>query len=132
MNPADFHKLAEIRIREAKILLDRKCYEGAYYLAGYAVECALKACIAKETKATDFPPRNANELYTHDLKSLVAKAKLTEELETRILGVVQFESNWRTVKDWKEITRYEHPIEAKRAKDLIAPLQRLGMEYYRG
>src|ERR1700704_4272103 len=100
MNRSDFHKLTEIRIKEAKVLLDRRCYEGAYYLAGYAVECALKACIAKETKPDDFPPRNANELYTHDLKSLVNKAKLTEKLEERILRVVQFESNWRAVKDW--------------------------------
>jgi HEPN domain-containing protein len=40
MNRADFQKLAELRIREAKVLLDSKHYEGAYYLAGYAVECA--------------------------------------------------------------------------------------------
>ena len=26
MNRADFHKLTEIRIKEAKVLLDRKCY----------------------------------------------------------------------------------------------------------
>jgi HEPN domain-containing protein len=51
MNRADFHKLAEIRIKEARVLLDRKCYAGAYYLAGYAVECALKACIARKTQA---------------------------------------------------------------------------------
>ena len=31
MNRTDFHKLTEIRIKEAKALLDRKCYEGAYY-----------------------------------------------------------------------------------------------------
>lgn len=27
MNRADFHKLTEIRMKEAKVLLDRKCYE---------------------------------------------------------------------------------------------------------
>src|SRR5205807_5441492 len=64
MNRADFHKLTEIRMREAKVLLDRKCDEGAYYLAGYAVECALKACIAKKTLAHDFPPKAAAKLYT--------------------------------------------------------------------
>ena len=118
MNRADFRKLTEIRIKEAKVLLDRKCYEGAYYLAGYAVECALKACIAKETKADDFPPRNANELYTHDLKSLVNKAKLTEELEKRILRVVQFKSNWDFVCNWSEEKRYETHISPKTARDL--------------
>jgi HEPN domain-containing protein len=54
MNRSDFHRLTEIRIKEAKVLLDRKCYEGAYYLAGYAVECALKACIAKENASSRF------------------------------------------------------------------------------
>ena len=122
MNRADFHKLTDIRMKEAKILLDRKCYEGAYYLAGYAVECALKACIARETKAEDFPPRKANELYTHDLMSLVNKAKLTDELQERILRVVQFKSNWAAVKDWKEIKRYEYPIDSKRAKDLYGAI----------
>ncbi len=63
MNRADFHKLTEIRMKEAKVLLDRKCYERAYYLAGYAVECALKACIAKRTLAYDFPPKPARDLY---------------------------------------------------------------------
>jgi HEPN domain-containing protein len=31
------------------VLLEAGLYAGAYYLAGYAVECALKACIAKKT-----------------------------------------------------------------------------------
>jgi HEPN domain-containing protein len=49
MNRADLQQLAELRITEAKVLLDNGFYAGAYYLAGYAVECALKACIAKLT-----------------------------------------------------------------------------------
>ena len=57
MNRYDLQKLSRLRVREAKVLLDNKCYEGAYYLLGYAVECALKACIARQTKAFDFPDR---------------------------------------------------------------------------
>jgi HEPN domain-containing protein len=83
MNRADFHKLTEIRIKEAKILLDRKCYEGAYYLAGYAVECALEACIARKTQAYDFPPQDAKTFYTHDLDVLVSKADLKTLRELR-------------------------------------------------
>ena len=58
MNRTDFQKLAEERIAEAKILLDAGKWSGAYYLAGYAVECALKACIAKMTKSEDFPDKD--------------------------------------------------------------------------
>ena len=30
-----------------KVLLDAGRYPAAYYLVGYAVECGLKACVAK-------------------------------------------------------------------------------------
>ena len=46
MNRADFQRLADVRIDEAGVLLAAGRWSGAYYLAGYAVECALKACIA--------------------------------------------------------------------------------------
>jgi len=49
MNRNDFQQLADVRIDEAVVLLDQGKYDGAYYLAGYAVECSLKACIAKLT-----------------------------------------------------------------------------------
>jgi len=120
MNRTDFHKLAETRLKEAKVLLDRKCYEGAYYLAGYAVECALKACIAKKTEAHDFPPKwqVVREFYQHDAKSLVKLAGLHLELEHRLKSVRQFESNWKHVTSWSEEKRYETHIDAKDARDL--------------
>lgn len=40
MNRSDFQQLPEIRLRESQALLDASCFDGAYYLAGYAVECA--------------------------------------------------------------------------------------------
>jgi hypothetical protein len=47
MNRNDFQKISRLRVKEAKALLDNGYPAGAYYLMGYAVECALKACIAK-------------------------------------------------------------------------------------
>ncbi|MCP5119377.1 MAG: HEPN domain-containing protein, partial [bacterium] len=49
MNRTDFQNLALERLDDAKVLLDGGRYNGAYYLSGYVVECALKACIAKLT-----------------------------------------------------------------------------------
>ena len=46
MNRSDFQQLADVRIDEAAVLFAQGKYDGAYYLAGYAVECGLKACIA--------------------------------------------------------------------------------------
>ena len=56
MNRNDFRELAGIRLGEAKVLLDSDRYDGAFYLADYAVECALKACISRLTRRFDFPP----------------------------------------------------------------------------
>jgi HEPN domain-containing protein len=76
MTRDDFQQLADVRIAEAKALLDAGFADGAYYLAGYAVECALKACIAKLTNQYDFPPKNARDYYTHSIKDLVVLAGL--------------------------------------------------------
>ena len=66
MNRIDLQNLANERIAEAKILFDAGKWSGAYYLAGYAVECGLKACIAKLTKPDEFPDKNfgTNAGYT--------------------------------------------------------------------
>jgi HEPN domain-containing protein len=54
MNRTDLQILAEDRLKDAEVLLAKGRFAAAYYLAGYAVECGLKACIAKLTKAEDF------------------------------------------------------------------------------
>jgi len=35
----DLQELSKVRLKEARALLDFGLYDGAYYLAGYAVEC---------------------------------------------------------------------------------------------
>lgn len=44
MHQAEFRALAEARIQDAKALIDGGRADLAYYVAGYAVECALKSC----------------------------------------------------------------------------------------
>lgn len=55
LNRELLQQLSEQHLGDAQVLLEQKRWPGAYYLAGYAVECALKACIAKLTTAHDFP-----------------------------------------------------------------------------
>ena len=72
MNREGLQSISRQRRREAAALLKAKLFPGAYYLAGYSVECALKACIAKQTSKHDFPNKKlAAEAWTHDLKSWV-------------------------------------------------------------
>jgi hypothetical protein len=42
VNKDELRQLAQDRILDAKALLAARRWSGAYYLAGYAVECALK------------------------------------------------------------------------------------------
>src|SRR5215467_12247401 len=119
MNRTDLQNLAELRIREAEILLTAASYPGALYLAGYAVECALKACIAKQTKEYDFPDKKlVNKSYTHDLKELLEAAQLKDTLDQDMRSNKQLEAYWACVVDWGEKKRYELGVAQKEAKDL--------------
>ena len=123
MNRSKFQKLAELRIKDAEILLTRKAYSGAYYLAGYSVECALKACVAKRTKQYDFPPHKKiiEKIYTHEIGDLVKSAELKTQLDKVKKENKSFETNWAIVKDWNEESRYKE-YNQKEAEDLISAI----------
>lgn len=121
MNRDDFQRISRLRVREAKALLDKAFYSGAYYLLGYAVECALKACIAKQTKKHDFPDKNTvRESYTHDLEKLLRVAGLATFLDDEMKNNSQFKINWTIVKDWKEDSRYNYRIDEKIVRDFYS------------
>lgn len=105
MNRRAFQKLAAVRLRDAKVLFAAKRYDAAYYLAGYAVECALKACIARNTKRHDFPRRDASKLYSHDLQNLVKAAGIEDSFQVERAADSRLENCWATVKDWKSEDR---------------------------
>jgi HEPN domain-containing protein len=74
MNRKELQKLAAVRLREAKLLLSANAPDGAYYLAGYAVECALKASIARKTKRHHFPEKDTVQAsYSHDLMTCLTR-----------------------------------------------------------
>lgn len=119
MNRSDLQRLADLRIREAKLLLDNGCYHGAFYLAGYAVECALKACIAKETKEYDFPDKKlANSSYTHDLTELLGISRLTERMKDAKSQSKTLDTYWAMVVTWNEDARYDTVGSQRAAADL--------------
>jgi HEPN domain-containing protein len=119
MNRNDFQQLSNIRIEEAILLLDNKKYEGAYYLAGYAIECALKACIAKNVNQYDFfpKPEKVKDIYSHKLEKLITNANLLRILETKLTNRI-FARHWEVVKQWDEESRYATHQEQE-TKDII-------------
>jgi len=107
MNRTDFHQLAELRLKEARALLAADFPEGAYYLAGYAVECALKACIAKRTREHDFPEKKlVIDSHTHDLGRLLDLAGLSDLLKKDVAGNIELKLDWENVREWSEQSRY--------------------------
>jgi HEPN domain-containing protein len=119
-NRRDFQRLARMRLRDARVLMRSGHSEAAYYLTGLAVECAVKACIAKNTRRYDFPPnQNAiKEIYTHDLAKLIRAAKLETALDTDRKGNILFKNKWDVLKDWNVNTRYA--TSGLNARDLYA------------
>jgi len=81
MDRRRFQELSRVRVDEAKALLESELSDGEFYLA--AVECALRACIAKNTRAHSFPPKVklVQEMYTHSLPKLLKAAGLDPQTE---------------------------------------------------
>ena len=91
--------------------------DGAYYLAGYAVEFALKACVAKRTRRHEFPDKKRTEaVYTHKLAQLVNEAGIKQALADEARRDPGFNDNWNILQLWSEQSRYEtHPLEEAEA-----------------
>lgn len=102
---SDFEKLADLRLKEAKLLLDHGDYDGAYYLAGYAVEAVLKVRVITQLMKSDcFPEKKAAEsFYKHDLGLLLKLAGLQDEMDTDPAATAL----WDKVKPWSEQSRYQ-------------------------
>jgi hypothetical protein len=80
-----------------------KLADGAYYLAGYAVECGLKACIAKETKRYEFADKKrVFSSYSHKLQDLVKVAGLEQALAGVVRTSPKFRTNWQVAESSSE------------------------------
>jgi hypothetical protein len=122
MNRKEFQQLAAVRLREAKLLLSAKAPDGAYYLAGYVVECALKACIAKFTQRHDFPDKvRVNRSHTHNLNDLIGVAGLKDP-HVEAMRQSEFAWRWEIVIKWTEQSRYS-THSAQESSDLIEAIE---------
>jgi hypothetical protein len=110
VNRSDWQKMATERVADAKALLAAKRWAAAYYLAGYAVECGLKACVlvrvAAEPEVLFDDRRYSDKCWTHDLVQLVELAGLTATFEKDRAEDPELHANWDFVKDWSELSRY--------------------------
>ena len=113
------------RLRESKLLLDQKCFSGAYYLAGYSIECGLKACVAKQINSQEIPSKSfVNDFYTHDLERLIKVANMDQDRVIKEKSDLDFAINWGILKDWNEGARYKEWTEVQ-ANELYNAIENL-------
>ncbi len=110
--------LALARREDATVLIQNQRFAAAYYLSGYVVECALKACIARQTREHEFPDKNrVNSNWTHKLPQLLGLTQIPDQRDFG--GDPVLEKHWSLVSNrWSEDCRYEDKSE-KEAKDLL-------------
>jgi hypothetical protein len=89
-SPEEIFEIADTRLMEAKVLLEKGLFSGAFYLAGYSVELYLKAKICQNFGVPNlFDKRveigNINEvrkaLLTHNLSVLLTFSGLRTEYD---------------------------------------------------
>lgn len=115
-----FQRLARQRLREARALYAAGEYSGAYYLAGYVAECALKAVICKRFQRHTLPDVDLvkKEMYHHSIEKLLEVAKLSALFRAESAARPALNNNWLLVRDWRETARYSRTRKSK-ARDLI-------------
>lgn len=121
LNRNKLRQLCDSRLEEARALLDNRLWTGAYYLTGFAVECALKSCLAGAVREYDFPDKEfVNQMYIHNLEKLFKlNGALWAHLQTDMVADTKLAVNWSTVKDWDDSKRYD-VVEELAAKGLYA------------
>ena len=105
---ADLRANAQAKIDDAVILFQNRRFSNAYYLAGYAVEIALKACVAAKITAETIPDKSIiNNIFNHKFSTLIGLAGLATELKEQQDRDAGFSANWAVVSEWEPDTRYE-------------------------
>src|SRR5438552_16621215 len=122
----DLRTIARARMHDARVLLQSKRFDGAFYLCGYSVELALKARISQTLKWSGFPEtanefRNLQSLKTHNLEVLLRLSGVEGGVKSKYLA------EWSVVLDWNPEKRYQ-PIgqsTLQQAADMVTCAKRL-------
>ncbi|HVA48013.1 MAG TPA: hypothetical protein VNH11_16710 [Pirellulales bacterium] len=110
MTKQDWQDLAETRLIDAGILLQNQRWSAVYYLAGYAVECGLKACVVgfvENNPGIIYEERRFSDAcWTHKLSELIGVARLDAACVADSVANPAFAQNWAVTIRWNEASRY--------------------------
>ena len=119
---AALRRVARARLADAETLFRARRYDGAVYLAGYAVEVVLKARMCRTLHWAGFPDTSKEleglrGLHTHDLDVLL---RLSGR-ENRVKSTPALMAHWSIMATWDPGARYRR-IGTATAKDATAML----------
>ena len=107
LTKSDLEKLTQLRFDDAVLLLQANRCSSAYYLAGYTLELALKACIASLFQTNTIPDRAfVNAIYVHKLELLLNTSGLRGEFDRDARANPQLAAHWAIANNWTEESRY--------------------------
>jgi HEPN domain-containing protein len=123
----DYPDASRKHVEDSKKLLDANRYDGAGYLAGYAVECILKTIVLVEGSQ---PSQNhrLNDLSRAALRLLSSPSCRTAKyISNRAITTLLYGNN---PNEWKETIRYnsEGRVSEATARGWVQEAQRLYME----
>ena len=119
---SNLQNLTKQRLDEANALLTLNFSDAAFYLAGYSIECALKAVVRKTHDQDNFyKPDRSNkgnwylqerifrEFKTHNYNDLLVLLGLSAKFELARVSNPQLYSAWIDIQKaaWTEQYRYE-------------------------
>jgi hypothetical protein len=93
MNRVDFQNLATERLSDAEALIAGGRFDCAYYVAGYAVECALKACILFQASWMIVEDWSESSRYENNKDRLQAES-MVDAIKNPQNGVLQWLKNF--------------------------------------
>ncbi len=113
---------AQAKLDDATLLLQNNRFSSAYYLAGYAVELGLKACISRQMLAETIPDKALlRKLFDHDPGALVGLAGLAVQLREQEDQDQNFAANWALAAQWTPDSRYE-TVDQVSAQTLVSAI----------
>jgi HEPN domain-containing protein len=123
----DLKKIAKTRIEAVKLLIQNNDHDGAVYLSGHALECALKSVICKRLNLDKYPDRSSSKelqsiFLSHRLDVLLTLSGMEKDFSLAISS--RRSENWSEFINWNVDLRYE-PIgtrgeaEAKRKLEAL-------------
>ncbi len=126
MTRLEFQQIALLRLDEAETLLKQGKYNGCCYLAGYALESALKAAICKRMDNDDFfdvlKSETLRAFKIHNLKELIILAGLSREYSILRTDNPILYDNWLVIFDeirWSEQMRYQMTMTHENAENMV-------------